>query len=95
MQSAELQLWHVPSIEHGVFRENRAVFVGAAVDLALLSAASASWHTLLMPMTKMTFFGPKVIAATRFPFPSIFTMTPSSLIALALERKKSAENVLL
>ena len=31
-------------------------------------------------------FGPQVMAATRLPLPSMLTMTPSSEMALALER---------
>ena len=65
---------------------NLAALMGDAVPLALERAASTVWATLFMPITKITFFGPHVIAATRFPFPSMFTITPSSEIALALVR---------
>ena len=64
----------------------RAALMGDAVLRALARAASTFWATLFKPMTKMTFFGPHVMAATRFPLPSMFTMTPSSEMALALDR---------
>ena len=86
MQSAELQLWHTPSIWHGVFFWNRVMLIGEATERALLSAASVSCITLLSEITKITCFGPHVMAATLLPLPSMFTITPSSLMAFALER---------
>ena len=49
-----------------------------------------SQHTLFIPMMNRTFFGPWAMADTRFELPSILMITPSSVIALALEIKKSA-----
>ena len=47
-------------------------------------------YDLFMLTTIRTCAGPNERHATRFPMPSIFTITPSSLIALQLVRKKSA-----
>ena len=70
---------------------NLLALTGAAMFLALSRADSRVGETLLMPMMKMTFFGPQVMAATLLPLPSIFIMTPSSEMALALVRYTSAE----
>lgn len=41
---------------------------------------------LFMPQMTMTFLGPKQMAATRLPVPSMLTMIPSSEIAFVLVR---------
>ena len=70
---------------------NLLALTGAAMFLALSRADSMVGAILLIPMMKMTFFGPQVMAATLLPLPSIFIMTPSSDMALALVRYTSAE----
>jgi len=41
------------------------------------------------PATTIAFLGPKVMALTRFPLPSVFTSCPSRVMALLLARKTS------
>ena len=79
-------MWQVPSAWQGVLMSKRAAVMGEAVLRARCRAAVTSCATLFSPITKITFLGPQVMAATRLPLPSILTMTPSSLMALALDR---------
>ena len=88
--SGDLQSEHFPVILQGVFISNLCVFAVAATFLARFIALSISEHILLIPTINTTFFGPYAIHDTRLAFPSIFTRTPSSVIALALERNISA-----
>ena len=84
IQSGEIQLWHFPVVLQGVWISKRPALIGAAINLVLDMAASKFCAILLIPQTTMTFFGPKQIAATRLPVPSILTRIPSSAIAFAL-----------
>ena len=64
--------------------------MGVTHSRTLLSASSISFTILLTPQTRMTFLGPKIIAATRLPVPSMLKSFPSSVTALLLLRKTSA-----
>ena len=90
MVSGDLQSEHFPVILQGVFISNLWVFATDATFLARFIALSISEHILFIPTIKTTFLGPCAIHETRFAFPSIFTSTPSSVIAFALERNISA-----
>ena len=86
MRSALRQSWHCPSVWQGVFLPKRAQFFTAATLRARLSAASKSGAILFVPATMKTFSWPKTVAGMRLPVPSMWTISPSSLMALALER---------
>ena len=90
MVSGDLQFMQEPVFAQGVSSPNRWAFMGAATLRARFIAASTSQHTLFMPTMNITYFGPCAIIDTRLELPSIFTITPSSVIALALDKKKSA-----
>ena len=92
--SGDLQLRHDPVFEHGVPSPNLWAFIGAATLRALFTAPSTSLQTLFMPTIKRTFLGPCAIADTLFEFPSMLINMPSSVMALQLERKKSASYAL-
>ena len=88
--SGDLQFMHAPVLQQGVERPNRCAFMGAATFRARFIAPSTSEHTLFIPTMKTTFFGPCAMAETRLEFPSMFTSTPSSVIAFTLARYTSA-----
>ena len=69
---------------------NLWALIGAATFLARFMALSKSAQTLFMPTMKITFLGPWAMQETRLELPSILTMTPSLVMALALDRKISA-----
>ena len=90
MVSGDLQSAQAPVFVHGVLSPKRWALMGAATLRARFMAPSTSPHTLFMPTMKMTFLGPCAMAETRLALPSMFTSTPSSVMALTLERKTSA-----
>ena len=90
MVSGDLQSKHFPVSLQGVLMSNLWALIGAATFLARFMALSKSAQTLFMPTMKITFLGPWAMQETRLELPSILTMTPSLVMALALERKISA-----
>lgn len=90
IRERDLQSKHFPAVLQGVFTSNLCAFAGAATFLARFIAASRSEQTLFIPTMKTTFFGPWAIQETRLEFPSMFTITPSLVMAFALERNTSA-----
>lgn len=91
IRSGEWQSAHLPVVAQGVFLFRRRQFLGADLRLMRLMASSMEPLTILFrPMTKRTFLGPKIEAATRLPLPSMFTRRPSAVRAFALSRKRSA-----
>ena len=84
MVSSDLQLAHAPVLQHGVFRLKRCALIGAATLRARLMAPSRSPQTLFMPAMKSTWRGPCAMALTRLELPSMFTITPSFVMAFAL-----------
>ena len=90
MVSGLLQFMQVPVLVQGVESPKRCALIGAATLRARFMAPSTSSHTLFIPTMKITFFGPWAMAETRLEFPSMFTITPSWVMALALARYTSA-----
>ena len=88
--SGDLQLKQAPVLAQGVDRPKRWAFVVAATLRARFIAPSTSEQTLFMPTIITTFFGPWAMAATRLELPSMFTSTPSFVMALQLARNTSA-----
>jgi hypothetical protein len=90
MLSALRQSSQAPVLKQGVRSfSNRCATAGAAMVLVRRSPSSGLLTTLFIPAATMTLFGPNIIAASRFPFPSIFTSWPSSLTALLLIKNVS------
>ena len=90
MVSGLLQSMQAPVLAQGVLRPNRWALMGAATFRARFMALSTSGQTLFMPTMNTTFFGPWQMADTRLALPSMLIITPSSVMALALERNTSA-----
>ena len=90
MVSGDLQSKHFPVSLHGVLISNLCALAVAPTFLARFIALSRSGQTLFIPTIKITFFGPWAMQDTRLELPSILTRTPSSVTALALDKKKSA-----
>ena len=88
--SGLLQFMQEPVLQQGVLSPKRWVFIGAASFLARFRALSTSGAILFMPTIRITFFGPNARAETLFALPSMFTSTPSSVIAFVLQRYTSA-----
>ena len=86
MRAGLLQSWHLPSAAQGVLAPSRLAFSGAATLRARSTALARSGHSLLTPHTKMHCLGPNSVAETRLPVPSMLTISPVSLSALAEER---------
>ena len=87
MVSGDLQLKHFPVSLHGVLISNLCALAVAATFLARFIALSRSGQTLFIPTIKITFFGPWAMQDTRLELPSILTRTPSSVTALALDKR--------
>ena len=85
MVSGDLQSKHFPVSLQGVLMSNLWALIGAATFLARFMALSKSAQTLFMPTMKITFLGPWAMQETRLELPSILTITPSLVMALALE----------
>ena len=85
-RDGESQSTQWPVRTQGVFPFSRRTLGGVAVR-ARFMASSSEPTTLLTPMTKIRTLRPQAIALTRFPLPSIFTIIPSRVTALALVRK--------
>ena len=58
--------------------------VGTACVGLTAMAVSKSGVILFIPVSRMTFFGPNAMAATRLPVPSRLTSLPSRVMALVL-----------
>ena len=69
------------------FDINLCALAVAATFLARFVALSRSGQTLFIPTIKITFFGPWAMQDTRLELPSILTRTPSSVTALALDKR--------
>ena len=91
MPSLPWQSWHTPSMRQGVFLSSRSAFLTAAVLRARFRAASKSGQILLVPATMKTRSWPKRVPANRLPVPSMLKISPSSLMALALQQYTSVK----
>ncbi len=68
----------------GLDADAQAVGRGGAVADAGDGRVDRSGATLFMPAMTITLAGPKIIAATRLPVPSMLTSLPSAVMALLL-----------
>ena len=78
---SDAQFLHIPSIVQGVLQSSLIAFTGADISFTRFLASSASLTILFDPAITITSFGPKEIAATLFPLPSILNSSPFSVIA--------------
>lgn len=84
---------HLPVTTQGVLRPLRLACSGAMTFLMRSMASCTSLRILFRPTVMITCGAPKIVAATRFPTPSMLTTFPSSVTALQPDNNTSALRV--
>lgn len=84
IQPGTKQSVHLPELAHGVSSPSLTAFGGAAIFLVRETASWTSLTILFIPAIIITLSGPLQRHATLLPLPSIFTISPSIVIALEL-----------